>query len=82
LLNSAFEQIRLYSKADIAVSLRMLRALSDIAGTVEDPSYRAKLHELGIRIVGGCAKEFTEEEVRPMFVRLATLEKLAAASIR
>ena len=78
LLTSAFEQIRLYSKADVAVSLRMLRALADIAGTVEDPAYRLMLHALGIRIVAGCAEGLTEEEVRPMCVRLATLEKLAA----
>jgi uncharacterized membrane protein len=77
LLTSAFEQIRLYSKTDLAVSLRMLRALGDIAGTVQDPAYRLKLHELGIRIVDGCAKELTEEEVRPLNVRLAALEKRA-----
>ena len=76
LLNSAFEQIRLYSK----VSLRMLRALGDIAGTVEDPTYRLKLREQGIRIVNGCSEELTEEEVRPIRVRLAALEKLAAAA--
>ena len=79
LLTSAFEQIRMYSKADIAVSLRMLRALGDIAGTVEDPTYRLKLRELGARIVQGCTEELTEEEVGPICVRLATLEKLAAA---
>jgi len=78
LLTSAFEQIRLYSKADIAVSLRMLRALNDIAGTVADPAYRLKLRELGKRIVEGCAEELTVEEVRPLGARLATLEKLAA----
>jgi uncharacterized membrane protein len=77
LLTSAFEQIRLYSKADVAVSLRMLRALADIAGTVEDPAYRLKLHEIGVRIVAGCGEGLTEEEVRPMCIRLATLEKLA-----
>jgi uncharacterized membrane protein len=80
LLTSAFEQIRLYSKSDIAVSLRMLRALGDIAASTEDPAYRLRLHELGIRIVNGCAEELTEEEVRPICVRLATLEKLAAAA--
>jgi uncharacterized membrane protein len=80
LLASAFEQIRLYSKADTAVSLRMLRALSDIAGTVEDPAYRLKLHELGKRIVTGCAEEMSEEEVRPMRVRLATLEEFSDSS--
>ena len=79
LLTSAFEQIRLYSKADIAVSQRMLRALGDIAGTVEDPAYRVKLHDLGVRIVAGCTEQLTEEEMRPMCVRLAMLEKLATA---
>jgi uncharacterized membrane protein len=79
LLTSAFEQIRMYSKADIAVSLRMLRALGDIAGTVEDPTYRLKLRELGARIVKGCTEELTEEEVGPICVRLAMLEKLVAA---
>jgi hypothetical protein len=69
----------MYAKADIAVSLRMLRALGDIAGTVGDPVYRVKLQELGIRIVEGCCEKLTEEEVRPLRVRLATLEKLAAA---
>jgi hypothetical protein len=56
----------------------MLRALADIAGTVEDPAYRLMLHALGTRIVAGCAEGLTEEEVRPMCVRLSTLEKLAA----
>lgn len=31
LVDSAFEQIRMYAKTDIAVSLRLLRALGDIA---------------------------------------------------
>lgn len=78
LLNSAFEQIRLYSKNDIAVSLRMLRALGDIASTVSEPVYRLKLCELGRRIVDGCAKELTPDEMRPMHARLAALEKMSA----
>jgi uncharacterized membrane protein len=77
LVTSAFEQIRLYSKADIAVSLRMLRALGDIAGTVEDPAYRSILQDVGKRIVKGCAERLTEEEVRPLCIRLEALEKLA-----
>jgi uncharacterized membrane protein len=79
LLTSAFEQIRLYSRADIAVSLRMLRALCDIATTTADHGYRGKLYDLGKRIVDGCAEELGEEEVRPMRVRLAALEELANA---
>ncbi len=69
----------LCSKADIAVSLRMLRVLGDISGTVEDPRYRGRLHALGMRIMEGCAEKLTEEEVKPMRVRLAALEKSAAA---
>jgi uncharacterized membrane protein len=81
LLNSAFEQIRLYSKTDVAVSLRMLRALGDIASTVADPAYRLKLLEVGNRIVEGCSKELTPEEVSPLRSRLAELEKLATAPV-
>ena len=79
LLTSAFEQIRLYSPADLAVSLRLLRALIDIAGTTHDPAYRAKLNALGARIVDGCAKQLTAEEVRPMRERRAKLGAFVTA---
>src|ERR1700722_19616496 len=69
-LNSAFEQIRMYSKSDIAVSLRLLRALSDIATATEDSSIRRMLCEQGKRVVEGCAGQLGEEELRPMQVRL------------
>jgi uncharacterized membrane protein len=77
MLDSAFEQIRLYSQGDIAVSLRMLRALSDIATTVPDPAYRRTLAERGRRIVAGCAQRLGEEELKQMRVRLAALEGLS-----
>ena len=80
MVNSAFEQIRLYSKSDTAVSLRMLRALGDIAITCGDPAYRRKLLEVGTRIVEGCAENLGEEEVRPMRARLAALEQLTGDS--
>ncbi|HYL34791.1 MAG TPA: DUF2254 domain-containing protein [Bryobacteraceae bacterium] len=79
LLTSAFEQIRLYSRADIAVSLRLLRALGDIATTTADPEYRVRLRDLGRRIVQGCAEQLGEEEVGLMRVRLAVLEESANA---
>jgi len=76
LLRSAFDQIRLYSKADSAVSLRLLRALGDIATTTSDPRLHRSLLELGKRIVTGCAEALGEEELREMRVRLAALESL------
>jgi uncharacterized membrane protein len=77
-VNSAFEQIRMYSKSDLAVSLRMLRALGDIATTCTDPAYRRKLWEVGTRIVEGCSEKLREEEVSPMRLRLGALEKVTA----
>jgi uncharacterized membrane protein len=78
-LNSAFEQIRMYSKTDIAVSLRLLRALGDIATAIQDPSIRRTLYEQGKRVVEGCAEQLGEEELRPMRNRLAALEKFISA---
>ena len=75
MLDSAFEQIRLYSQTDMAVSLRLLRALGDIAISTPDPLYRRTLAERGRRIVAGCAQKLGEEELREMRVRLAALER-------
>ena len=74
MLDSAFEQIRLYSKTDIAVSLRLLRALGDISATTTDAEVRRTLTERGRRVVEGCAEKLGEVELRPMRARLAVLE--------
>jgi uncharacterized membrane protein len=76
LLDSAFDQIRMYSKTDIAVSLRMLRALGDIATSTADPNFRRALGARGQRIVAGCAEKLGEEELKEIRGRLDTLEKL------
>ncbi|HXX45367.1 MAG TPA: DUF2254 domain-containing protein [Candidatus Acidoferrales bacterium] len=76
LLDSAFEQIRMYSKGDVAVSLRLLRALGDIATAGTDPSLRQVLFERGRRVVDGCAERIGAEELKPLMIRLTALEKL------
>ena len=79
LLDSAFEQIRMYSKADVAVSLRLMRALSDIA--IGAPAkHRHALVELGRRIVSGCTEKLSEDEMRRLRVRLTSLEGVLAPS--
>ena len=78
LLQAAFEQIRMYSKTDVAVSLRLLRALGDIAATTPDPEFRRVLVEHGTRVVTGCAERLAEEELRALQVRQAELESFAA----
>src|SRR5579871_6450476 len=76
LVEAAFEQIRVYSKSDVAVNLRMLRALNDIAITVPDPAYRQTLMEQGRRIVAGCVEHLNEDEMGEIRIRLSALEKL------
>ncbi|MBC8137214.1 MAG: DUF2254 domain-containing protein [Fibrella sp.] len=76
LVESAFEQIRLYAKTDVAVSLRMLRALSDITGTTTVPEFRQTLLDRGRRIVAGCAEKLGDDEMNELRARLASLEAL------
>ena len=76
LLDSAFEQIRLYSQSDVAVSLRLLRALGDIARTTADLGFRRTLAERGRRIFAGCATRLGEEELKEMRARLGVLQSL------
>jgi uncharacterized membrane protein len=78
LVDSAFEQIRWYSRSDVAVSLRILRALADIAITTPDPQFRQILAERGRRVVEGCAGALSEGELRPLRERTAALDSLAA----
>jgi uncharacterized membrane protein len=78
LLDSAFEQIRLYSQSDVAVSLRMLRALGDIARTTDNPEFRRTLAERGRRIFAGCATRLGEEELKELRSRLGALQSLVS----
>jgi len=75
LLESAFEQIRMYSKSDVAVSLRILRALGDIAGTTKDPQIHEVLLDRANRIVAGCAEKLEEHEMTAVRARLFALQK-------
>jgi uncharacterized membrane protein len=77
LVDSAFEQIRLYARSDVAVSLRLLRALSDIVVTVSDPALRQTLVERGRRVVAGCAGALGEDDLGELRARLSALERAA-----
>ena len=78
ILDSAFDQIRMYSKGDIAVSLRLLRAIGDIAITVDDGMMQNELISRGKRIVNGCAERIGAEELRPLLVRLTEISNAVA----
>jgi uncharacterized membrane protein len=74
LLKSAFEQIRLYAKGDVAVSLRLVRAFIDVASTTQNPDHRKSLVEMGKGVVAGCAEKLTENELRDLRLRQKSLE--------
>ena len=78
LLDTAFEQIRHYSMSDIAVSLRILRALDDIASTCGDPRIVGSLLARGRRVVAGCAERLGSNEVEKLRQRLSALEARCA----
>jgi len=79
LVDSAFEQIRSYAKRDVVVSLRLMRALNDLGGTVPDRRIREMLVNRGKRIVDGVSQELGEADVKELRSRLAALESAAAA---
>lgn len=56
LLDTAFEQIRHYAIADVAVSLRLLRAFDDIASTTQHADMRMTLLERARRVTASCRK--------------------------
>jgi uncharacterized membrane protein len=79
LLDTAFEQIRHYAVADVAVSLRLLRAFDDIASTTQHADMRMRLLERARRVTDGCAGRLPNDELARLQHRLATLETVIAA---
>jgi uncharacterized membrane protein len=80
LLDAAFEQIRMYSKTDVAVSLRLLRALGDIGASTPDPEFRRILAGRAQRIVAGCAEKLGQEELRDLRARQAALANFTSTA--
>jgi uncharacterized membrane protein len=71
--DAAFEQIRMYSKSDVAVSLRLLRAVGDIATATPDPEVRRILAVRAARVVAGCAEKLGEDELKDLRARQSTI---------
>jgi uncharacterized membrane protein len=82
LLNTAIEQIRAYATNDVAVSLRLLRLLRDVAITVENDALRLRIVERGERIVEGCRGRLPPGDLAQLERRLAALEALQPGSAR
>jgi uncharacterized membrane protein len=74
LLDTAFEQIRHYTAADIAVSLRLLRAFRDIATATEDADLRNKLVERAKHVMAGCSGHLPKNDLIKLRQRVEELE--------
>ncbi|MGA8172986.1 MAG: DUF2254 domain-containing protein [Methylocystis sp.] len=74
LLDTAFEQIRHYSKSDIAVSLRLIRAFDDIAVAELPPREQQSLVQRARRVADGCGENLPETDLLKLRERLARLE--------
>jgi uncharacterized membrane protein len=81
LLDTAFEQIRHYAAADLAVSLRLMRAFNDIACATEQADLRIKLVDRARRVAVGCAGHLPKEDVARLQQRLTKLEADVAVAI-
>ena len=73
LLDTAFEQIRHYGAADIAVSLRLLRAYNDIAFAAQSNEVRSALLDRADRVIAGCTPHLSEDAISNLRRRLAPL---------
>jgi uncharacterized membrane protein len=80
LLDTAFEQIRHYAVADVAVSLRLMRAFADIASTTEHNDLRAQLLERARRVTAGCAEHLPKDEQIKLRRRFSALETIVASA--
>jgi uncharacterized membrane protein len=79
LLDTAFDQIRHYAIADLAVSLRLIRACQDIASATKRRDEQVLLVELARRVLAGSSKHLSESELAPLKQRVVSLEASIAA---
>jgi uncharacterized membrane protein len=80
LLESALDQIRAYARSDVAVSLRIMRALHDIAEIAENPPARRLLLEMGERTIASCSGNLDARAMERMQQRQAELAALVGAA--
>ena len=74
LLDIAYNQIIPYGKADMAVSLRLMRALHDISGVTNYPPYLLCIRNEAQKISKACSACFPIEDCQELLDRLAVIE--------
>ena len=80
LIDTAFDQIRHYAMADVAVSLRLIRAFHDIATAAKRQDERLLLVQGARRVVAGNEKNLSESEFARVKRRVTDLEAYVATA--
>jgi len=80
LLDVAFSQIRHYGKADVAVPLRLMRLLSELAAAIPYAPYAVAILQQARRLAAACAHEFPDAERDELNERLGAVEQVVATT--
>jgi len=80
LLDVAFSQIGHYGKADVAVPLRMMRVLAELAVATRHRPYAQAIRDQARRLSDACTQGFPDADRDELNVRLAAVERAVAAA--
>jgi uncharacterized membrane protein len=78
LLDVAFSQIGHYGKADVAVPLRLMRLLGELAGAIPYTPYAVAVLEQARRLAADCAQGFPDADRAALNERLGAVEQVVA----
>jgi uncharacterized membrane protein len=79
-LDLAFNQLRQYGRGDMSVSLRMLRALSEIAMATDHPPHQERALHHARLVEAGLSQQFLVEDRQELTHRLQALQDHVAAA--
>lgn len=79
LLDVAFSQIGHYGKADVAVPLRLLRVLGELAAATQYGPHAMAIRDQARRLVVACDKGFPDADRVELDARLGAVERTVAA---
>ena len=79
-LDLAFNQLRQYGKTDLAVSLRMLLALTRVAYVTQDTAHRQRIWYHGQLICAALADAFQDEDLLEFEKRREVLQRLCVGA--
>lgn len=80
LLDVAFSQIGHYGKADVAVPLRMMRILAELAGVARHAPYALAIRDQALRLSEACSQGFPDADRAELNRRLDAVERAVAVA--